>query len=438
MRHTSRVLLACVLCGLVGACTSGATTTTAARSATTSTQGASATTSTTALPEGVDAGAAQAKRDEVAELIPQVEALRGLPFLVPLDVTVDTTEGIAARIDAELASMLPAARHDAEVYELLGLLDPGSDPEGILRDLYETPTPAYYDASADELVVDAGWGDWEPYDAGIVVHELVHALGDQHFRIGATADQLAESGGDQYQAFQALVEGDATYFQLLYLQSLSPETQAAAADAALDQTLPGGIPAVVQADLGFLYQDGVTFVEQLVASGGIAAVDRAYVDPPDSTEQILHPERYEGGESARQTREQVDVELTGYAGSPVVSLGEWRLGLLMDEALTKGQLAQASDGWNGDSVKLFDGGTKRALAYVFAAASDDDAIEVTQAIVSYARDVLHLGDGVDAAGGILFDASPFFFVDRIGDGLRLIVADDEEAGRELMGAVRVP
>jgi hypothetical protein len=87
---------------------------------------------------------------------------------------------------------------------------------------------------------------------------------------------------------------------------------------------------------------------------------------------------------------------------------------------------------------VFDNGADRALAYVLAAASDDDAIEVTQAIVSYARDVLQLGDGVDASGGILFDSSTFLFIDRIGDGLRLIIADDASAGAELMGAVRVP
>jgi hypothetical protein len=414
------------------------TTTTVAQSPATTTTVPAPSSTTTQLAEGVDAAAAAAKEGEVRALLPEVEALRGLPFLVEVEVASATPEGVLARIESEVDRLLPAAEHDAAVYELLGLLDPGSDPGAVLTALYAVATPAYYDAAAHELVVDAAWGDWSPYDTSIVVHELIHALGDQHFRYGASIDGLADRGGDALQAFQALTEGDATYFQLLYLQRLAPELQVAAAEAALGRRLPAGVPEVILEDLGFVYQSGVTFVERLIAEGGIAAVDRAYVDPPSSTEQILHPERFEGGEGPRATVEQVDVELAGYQGSPVTSLGEWRLGLVLDEVLTKGQLAQAADGWSGDAVKVFDNGADRALAYVLAAASDDDAIEVTQAIVSYARDVLQLGDGVDASGGILFDSSTFLFIDRIGDGLRLIIADDASAGAELMGAVRVP
>ena len=51
-------------------------------------------------------------------------------------------------------------------------------------------------------------------------------------------------------------------------------------------------PEAVSAGLTFPYNYGQIFVGNLYQSGGWTAVDAAFADPPQSTEQILHPQRY--------------------------------------------------------------------------------------------------------------------------------------------------
>jgi hypothetical protein len=51
-------------------------------------------------------------------------------------------------------------------------------------------------------------------------------------------------------------------------------------------------PELLRASLAFLYVSGTAFVGDALERGGFAAIDRVHDDPPASTEQVLHPERY--------------------------------------------------------------------------------------------------------------------------------------------------
>src|SRR5688572_28609093 len=52
------------------------------------------------------------------------------------------------------------------------------------------------------------------------------------------------------------------------------------------------MPRFLREVLLFPYTEGLEFVRALYNRGGFSEVDRAYRDPPASTEQILHPSRY--------------------------------------------------------------------------------------------------------------------------------------------------
>lgn len=57
-----------------------------------------------------------------------------------------------------------------------------------------------------------------PFVRQILDHELTHALQDQHFNLDRELNDLYES----YLAFEALIEGDASRIENLYLESLAP------------------------------------------------------------------------------------------------------------------------------------------------------------------------------------------------------------------------
>ena len=56
-------------------------------------------------------------------------------------------------------------------------------------------------------------------------------------------------------------------------------------------------PPFVRESLLFPYEAGLNFAMGLQVEGGWDAVNRAFESPPDSTEQILHPEKYAAREA---------------------------------------------------------------------------------------------------------------------------------------------
>jgi hypothetical protein len=128
------------------------------------------------------------------------------------------------------------------------------------------------------------------------------------------------------------------------------------------------VPLVLRAELLFPYADGFSFVRQAFRQAGnsYTAVDGLFKNPPESTAQILHPEKY------RLHVHPADVQL----GDLVASLGsDWRtvgngvLGeldtrvLLQQWGSVQSEAARVAAGWTGDHWQLVekDGHTAIAL-----------------------------------------------------------------------------
>src|SRR5262249_56263731 len=114
------------------------------------------------------------------------------------------------------------------------------------------------------------------------------------------------------------------------------------------------VPPLLRGTLVFQYRDGTRFVDLLLARGGWAAVDRAQADPPISTAQVLHPERYLA--AARDMPTPIEVtatsSLTRAGSKPVLAdtLGEAVIRILARGTLPAERAAQGADGWKGDRL----------------------------------------------------------------------------------------
>ena len=137
-------------------------------------------------------------------------------------------------------------------------------------------------------------------DAGVHVHELTHALQDQHFRIGER-DLALRDDTDADLAYHALIEGEASLVMLAYMieqnggsfdEMIRSDLVAGSLSAAAAQTLPGGGPRYFTEMLKFPYLDGLKFVIEAYQRGGWKEFDKIYADPPRSTREILHPADY--------------------------------------------------------------------------------------------------------------------------------------------------
>ena len=201
----------------------------------------------------------------------------------------------------------------------------------------------------------------------VIAHELTHALGDQHFDLDAMLDAV-KIDDDAALALSALIEGDATLTMMAVAQQDWTGTQIVAMPAQglsrlvrwfgpflpmMGGTTARNSPPVMYQSLLFPYVNGLVFCAHLTNAGGWPALDAAYKNPPLSTEQILHPEKYAGPEADPPTA--IDL---GEIRTPEgwTDLGRNCIGeLTMRIMLARQGGNQAAAGWDGDTLAVFAG-----------------------------------------------------------------------------------
>jgi hypothetical protein len=274
---------------------------------------------------------------------------------------------------------------------MLGLLPENLDLRQLYTDLLNEQIAGFYDTENDEMVVvcESGFGGVERLT---YAHEFVHALQDQlyGFEIGlAYSDAACVDNSQRCAATQALFEGDATLLQEQWLRMFARAEDLE--DLALffsSFTMPiyESAPPYIQADFTFPYLEGLFFVRSLYLKDGWASVDDAFLNPPQSTEQILHPERYPWdnvvtlGIPDLSTLFERDWEI---AYQDV--LGEWTLLNMLEVYLPESEASMAAEGWGGDFVILLDNPELGAQAVLEIIQWDSmrDAHEFTAAYQDY-------------------------------------------------------
>jgi hypothetical protein len=417
------------------------TTTTVAASTTTTTTEAS-TSSTTNAPTttrgGGDVGSDLPP--EYAELVAVTEQVRGLEFLYEPELVLVSDEELARRVRQQIEEELDPADLviDEALFEVLGLLDPSVDLLQAYTDLYAEQVAGFYDSDTGEMVVSS---DTELTALGkmIVVHELVHALTDQHFGFAAVMDDLVEA--ERYHeaaALQALAEGDATYFQIVYFQQLSLVEQVAAVDESLaaDTSVLDSLPAWFGEDLSFPYDAGFKLVERIVESEGITGVDQAYRLVPATTEQIIHPDVYFALQPAREVS-LPETPLSGYEVYEEGTLGEWNVDLYLLDGVSDGIATVASSGWGGDAYRVLWNGQDVAFVMRFLGDTPGDAGELADALVDSLAAGMSVGAPArdEAAGTTVMTGSDYGFVGFDGEVVTVVVASDPAAGADLVASI---
>jgi len=259
-----------------------------------------------------------------------------------------------------------------------GVLPADYDLQRLFLDLLEEQVSAYYDPLGKVMVV----GDWLPREEqrAALVHELVHALQDRELPIDAFISP--EPGhGDRLLTRQALVEGEAVALTF----DLMLKAQATDISRLPDLTMTQGLittsaggpvidkaPKFVRDLLLFPYVEGLGFIYQFRKRQPWAAMSAIYSDPPRSTTQILHPEKY-----FDRREDPVAVAIPDLSrllpGSQLVSdddLGEFSLGAVLALHLGDTEGPRAATGWRGDRYRIWEDAAGRfTIAYRVIVAS---------------------------------------------------------------------
>jgi hypothetical protein len=338
-------------------------------------------------------GSASGSDRSLDEIADAVARLRELSFRTTIEPEVLSASALAARVRSLFEQDSPREEVDAtqRVLETIGVAEPGTDLWELFVAAHEEQVAGYYDNREKRMVVlGDDIADPSPFTRVILAHELTHALTDQHFNLGRL-DRLRKRGEDEATAaFLALIEGDATLLMSLYLsEEMTPDEQLAAlVEQDVSSDALDAMPPFLRASLLFPYTDGLVFVRTLYDRGGFAAVDRAYRDPPVSTEQILHPERYLG-----TSDDPLAVELPPLRPSlgpswrrlTGGSIGELDVRLMLDLPVRSGGLsardaAVAAEGWGGGGYVAMGRGERTLVAVMTAWDSPEEASEAAESI----------------------------------------------------------
>ena len=337
----------------------------------------------------VDPKISEAVAGATAEVLQETSELRKLPVLRQVRSGAQSREEIRRMVVQNLEEQTTPEEMRATESALrkYGLAPAGFKLREFVVGLLTEQIAGYYDPRRQVFYL----ADWIDVDGQkpVIAHELTHALQDQHFNL-RRFEKWPDGDADAELAAHALIEGDATLLMMHYvlrnpLRAFAMMKSMAASGASTEQL--DRAPRALRETLMFPYEQGSMFARQVHRRGGWELVSKAYAELPQSTEQILHPEKYFAREAPVKIQSPNLAARLGanWKRTDYDVNGEWGYYLILNEFLpARDEALKAAAGWAGDRYALYEdaraGGV--ALAQMTQWDTEQDAAEFFDA---YAR-----------------------------------------------------
>ncbi|MFT5434455.1 MAG: hypothetical protein ACI9OJ_005168 [Myxococcota bacterium] len=347
-------------------------------------------------------------------------SIRELAFRVPVGAAFMARPALQQRMLHEVDKEWPndALQKDEAAYRALGLVSAKLDLRKVLVDLFTEEVAGFYDPDSKDLVLIAegpkkkgllgslfDFGGDADEQKMVLAHELSHALADQHFDLFSLQKSVRHDD-DMATALSGLIEGEAMVTMILSV--LPPEDRgnflyspSRLTGLLMEMVLPAAMsfaggkafknaPEILQQSLVIPYTKGMSFALHVVSQAQQwEDLNRAFADPPTSTEQLLHPERYSGKRdvpTAITLPETSPKSLDKYPMLKENCLGEFGIQMRLRKTLkdahtdpTSDQIgaaivraASAAEGWDGDTYRVYRG-EDDALILLWATTWDSEA-----------------------------------------------------------------
>lgn len=300
--------------------------------------------------------------DILAGIERRMVEIRELPAAQGVTPQLVTSDEASRLLVGDFRSENPSTvlADQTQLYRSLGLLDAKTELGAVFERFLSTQVLGFYRSTDKNLYVvsDQAFGPLQELTAA---HEYTHALQDARYGL----DKLRPSGhdeGDLALARLSLIEGDATLAMSQWaLQDLTPDELsqllAEAQDPAAQQALAES-PPIVRETQTFPYSTGLAFIQRAWVQGGWAEVDRSWEEPPSTTEQIIHADKYAAAEKAIPVTLPAGVAEAlgpGWALALQDTHGELVTRIWLELNNSADDAASAAAGWGGDRIGLYRG-----------------------------------------------------------------------------------
>lgn len=364
---------------------------------------------------------------------------RGLQPKEPVEQTFLTVAEVKQRVldDFEDDYSPAEAGDDLRVLTAFGLVPPGLDLYNLFVRLYSEGVAGYYDPDTDELVLVSEAQGLNAYERTVFAHEYTHALQDQIYDIRGSgfSDEMYDVDSERFEAVQAVLEGDATLLEEQFKGTLG-DAELREYDAAIDAqdvSLYLEMPRYLLYDFIFPYDQGLAFVRRYYDEGGWPRVDELWQNLPVSSEQIIHPERYESGDVPVVVARPALTETLGSGWRMLDSgvNGEWYTYLILAHGedsraqLAENKARRAAEGWGGDGYTVYFREADEALVLASHWVWDTpaDADEFVAAFHEYAGERFG-GQAGEANGRLCWSSAGVNCLLTAGSGALWLMAPD--------------
>ena len=300
----------------------------------------------------------------VDEVLAKVERIRGIPSRRSIARGVKSREEIRRYVTERFQEEYPAerVRTEEQLLKRLGLIPDDMDLFNFQLELLTEQVAGYYDPVTDTFYL----ADWLPeaMQLPVIAHELTHALQDQEIELSDLLQPDWEND-DRTLARAAVFEGEGLITMLVFVMEpmgigVDDLPDIAALQSAqlplMEAQFPvlAAAPAFLKASLMFPYVYGSSFMQAYLREHPWTSVGELYRNPPESTEQILHPEKYLGHRDDPTSM-----------GNPIpppdgpwrcelsTTIGEFTLREMLRRFLETSVAAAATAGWDGDVIALW-------------------------------------------------------------------------------------
>jgi hypothetical protein len=245
-------------------------------------------------------------------------------------------------------------------------------------DLLTEQAAAFYDYHKKKLYIT----DWAPSDMreAALVHELAHALADQHFHL----ERFIRGGRDDddlSMARMAVMEGQATWLMSEAVERRAGHSlkDSEAAVGTMSKAMESGgdqypvfesTPLYLRRTLVFPYTQGMLFQNAVVRKMDDAAFAEVFRQPPVSTQQVLHPEKYFA--HVMPTRPALpEFSRHGYKRLALGTMGELDHSILIEQFRDEQEAGRIAPHWRGGVYALDENKSERRVVLEYAVEWED-------------------------------------------------------------------
>ncbi|WEL16823.1 Uncharacterized protein SVXHr_0644 [Halorhabdus sp. SVX81] len=225
----------------------------------------------------------------VARSMARVEQVRQLEFEETIPVEVISREEHSEQVVNQSNATTARRLRANTMFEALFMVNESAN---VIRDAEQNRAAwlGYY--GDEEIKIISENATTPKMDEIVLSQELFHALQDQQFNLSSVGNPTTT---EEARARHGIVEGDANYVDYLYQKRCENEWNGT---CIMPERSQSGSNADVDTHVGLQmltyqpYSDGPAFVRDIQELGGWSAVNAIYDNPPASTEQTIHPEKY--------------------------------------------------------------------------------------------------------------------------------------------------